>query len=277
MRFFWDFLDFFGFWVFKIFLDFLDFFYFNFFLVSFKVTKVTTKCYLGYYGTPKIAQNGPKQHKKLFFCPKGQGKISKTKNKKKLRDNFRPLPNKNVQMLDHFFPLLFPKDSESLKILDIRLREVGAKRPLNGASKVKKVREKKLFFARRFSTIFKQKCSYLRQLLSITFPQGFQISKNIGHPTSGSGGKKTVKRYLKSEQTHRQTNRRTDRRTFRLIESSDPEGRCFDKLFLPIILLKDFFSHILYQNMSSVNVLLIKKKCKKKLSEKKHISLKGSD
>ena len=39
-------------------------------------------------------------------------------------------------MLDHFFPLLFPKDFESLKILDIRLREVGAKRRLNGTSKV---------------------------------------------------------------------------------------------------------------------------------------------
>ena len=39
-------------------------------------------------------------------------------------------------MLDHFFPLLFPKDSESLKILDIRLQEVGAKRPLNSTSKV---------------------------------------------------------------------------------------------------------------------------------------------
>ena len=39
-------------------------------------------------------------------------------------------------MWHHFFPLLFPKDSESLKILDIRLREVGAKRLLNGTSKV---------------------------------------------------------------------------------------------------------------------------------------------
>ena len=39
-------------------------------------------------------------------------------------------------MLDHFFPLLFPKASESLKIFDIRLREVGAKRPLSGTSKV---------------------------------------------------------------------------------------------------------------------------------------------
>ena len=53
-----------------------------------------------------------------------------------LRGNFRPLPNKNVRMLDQFFPLLFPKDSESLKILDIRLQEVGAKRPLKGTSKV---------------------------------------------------------------------------------------------------------------------------------------------
>jgi hypothetical protein len=39
-------------------------------------------------------------------------------------------------MLDHFFPLLFPKDSKSLKIFDIQLREVGAKRPLNGTLKV---------------------------------------------------------------------------------------------------------------------------------------------
>ena len=58
------------------------------------------------------------------------------KNKLFLRSDFRPLPNKNVQIWDHFFPLLFPKDSESLKILDIRLREVGAKRRLNGTSKV---------------------------------------------------------------------------------------------------------------------------------------------
>ena len=43
-----------------------------------------------------------------------------------LRGDFRPLPNKNVQFWDHFFPELFPKDSESLKMLDIRLWEVGA-------------------------------------------------------------------------------------------------------------------------------------------------------
>ena len=67
-----------------------------------------------------------------MFC---KAKSATTK-KLFLRGDFRPLPNKNVQMLDHFFPFLFPKDSESLKILDIRLWEVGAKRPLNGTSKV---------------------------------------------------------------------------------------------------------------------------------------------
>ena len=38
--------------------------------------------------------------------------------------------------LRRFFSLLFPKDYESLKILDIRLWEVGTKKRLNGTSKV---------------------------------------------------------------------------------------------------------------------------------------------
>ena len=60
----------------------------------------------------RLTETGPQsQQKKNFF----------------LRGGFRPLPNKNVQFWNHFFPELFPKDSESLKILDIRLREVGAK------------------------------------------------------------------------------------------------------------------------------------------------------
>ena len=67
------------------------------------------------------------------------------------------------------------------------------------------------------------------------FPKDFE-SRNIGHPTSESGGKKTVKRYLKSEQTHRRTHGQTDtrtdghtdRQTFRLLESIGPEGRCFE-------------------------------------------------
>ena len=76
------------------------------------------------------------------------------------------------------------------KSLDIGLREVGAKRLLNGGKKGKQIHKKNTL--RRFYTIFKQKCLHLRPLISITFPQGFQISKHFGHRTLGSRGKKTL-------------------------------------------------------------------------------------
>ena len=53
-----------------------------------------------------------------------------------MRVNFTPFISKSFQIWDHFFPLLSPKDLESLKILDIWLQEVGEKRRLNGTSKV---------------------------------------------------------------------------------------------------------------------------------------------
>ena len=46
--------------------------------------------------------------------------------------------SKSFQIWDHFLPLLFPKNSEYLKSLGIGLREVGAKRPLNGVRKCDK-------------------------------------------------------------------------------------------------------------------------------------------
>ena len=52
------------------------------------------------------------------------------------------------------------------------------------------------------------------------FSQRFRISKNIGHLTSGRGGKKTFKRYLKSEQTDKQTNRQTDGQAHRQTDKS---------------------------------------------------------
>ena len=71
------------------------------------------------------------------------------------------------------------------------------------------------FFGRWCYTFSKQKCSNLRPLLFITFPQGLGISKNFRHPTLGSGGKKTFKQYLKSEQTYTHTDRHTDISTCR--------------------------------------------------------------
>ena len=62
-------------------------------------------------------------------------------------------------------------------------------------------REKnKLFCARRFYTLYEQKCSNLRPLLFITFSQGFWTSKKFGHWTSENGGKNMFKR---SEQMKR--------------------------------------------------------------------------
>ena len=52
------------------------------------------------------------------------------------RGDFRPFLSKTVQIWDPFFPLLFPKDSKSLKLLDIQLREKGAKKRLNDTIKI---------------------------------------------------------------------------------------------------------------------------------------------
>ena len=56
-------------------------------------------------------------------------------NKLFLWDDFTPFISKSFQIGDHFFPLFFPKDSESLNILEIQLWKVGAKRGFNGTSK----------------------------------------------------------------------------------------------------------------------------------------------
>ena len=37
-----------------------------------------TSSYQGYYWTPKMALNGPKQHNRLFFCPKGQKSLGRS-------------------------------------------------------------------------------------------------------------------------------------------------------------------------------------------------------
>ena len=76
----------------------------------------------------------------------------------------------------------------------------------------------KNFFATAIITTFMIK-SFLIWDHFITFPQQFRISKIFGHPSLGSGGKKTVKRYLKSEQTYRHTHRHTHIWTNQLIES----------------------------------------------------------
>ena len=55
-----------------------------------------------------------------------------------MRGDFTPFMSNSFQIWDHFFPLLLPKDSKNLKILDIGFREVWEKRRLNGVNKQKK-------------------------------------------------------------------------------------------------------------------------------------------
>ena len=43
------------------------------------------------------------------------------------RGDFTPFMTKSFPIWDHFFPLLFPKDSENLKSFDTGVLEVGAK------------------------------------------------------------------------------------------------------------------------------------------------------
>ena len=81
---------------------------------------------------------------------------------------------------------------------------------------VRQNQHKKKKFVRRFQTTSKQKCSNVRLLLYITFPQGFRISKNIGHPTSGNGGKKPLNGTSKvNRHTDKQTDKQTDILTYR--------------------------------------------------------------
>ena len=111
--------------------------------------------------------------------------------KKKLRLFYTLLWSKSLEIWDHFFPLLFPKDSENLKSLDIGLWEVGAKRRLNKVNKWRRKNHKNLFLPRQFHTLYEKKFSNMRPLLSIT--QGFRKSKKFAHWTLWSGGKSPLK------------------------------------------------------------------------------------
>ena len=79
------------------------------------------------------------------------------------RGTFTPFMSKSFQIRDHFFPLLFPTDSENLKSFDIGLQEVGAKRPLNGVRKC-------------YGQTDKQTHRHTYKLIERTGPQGQLLS-----------------------------------------------------------------------------------------------------
>ena len=163
-----------------------------------------------------------------------------------MRGNFRQFSNKNVHIWDPFFPLLFPKDSESLKILDIRLREVGAKRPLKKTENWRRSKksewsgEKKTFLWRNFWQFSNKNVHIWDHFFLLLFPKDSESVKILDIQLREVGAKRPLNGTSKvNRRTDGQTDGRTDRRTNRLIESIGPEGRCFEnylgrkfKLFL---------------------------------------------
>ena len=109
------------------------------------------------------------------------------------------------------------RDTKAEQIIGIW--EVGAKRPLNGVetpipkntAQCGQIRQKKNLFWRGDFTLFIGKSFQISDhFFPLLLPMDSKSLKKIGHPISGSGGKKKFKRYLKS---------------------IGPEGRCFEKSF----------------------------------------------
>ena len=103
----------------------------------------------------------------------------------------------------------------------------------------RKSAKKITFFARQFYTLFfSLKFSNLRPLFPFTFPQGFQTSKFVGHPTSRSVDKKMFKRY--------HTDTRTDGQTNRPLDWSGPEGQFNENSGLEILNYFNFLDWITF-------------------------------
>ena len=124
-----------------------------------------------------------------------------------LRGNFTTFMCKTFQIWDHFFPFLFPKDSEILKSLDIGLWEGRAKRRFNKVNQWKK-NQWIFFLPRRLYNLYLKKFVFLnlRPLFSITFPQWFWKSKNLDIGLQEVGAKRRLKEVRKCD---KHTNKNT--------------------------------------------------------------------
>ena len=125
-----------------------------------------------------------------------------------------------------------------------------AKRCLKGVNKWEKKSVNKCFFfvfflSRWFYTLYEQKFSNLIPFLSITFPQGFQKSRNFGHWTTGSGGKKTEWESV----TNKQTNTHMDISTYRKSFAPPPRPNDWRWCFRRFQILKGIQIALLVQEL----------------------------
>ena len=149
---------------------------------------------------------------------------SPKKMKKKIPGYLKPFTSKSSQIWDHFFTSLFPMDSENLKSLDIKLREVGAQ----GQGKQGWTNEKNMlniYFA----------VAILHPLWAKVFKSEIISYFTFPHWTLGSAGKNTVKWSEKVWQTDRKTHKQTQIQTFWLIERIGQEGRFIENFIHEIL------------------------------------------
>ena len=171
-------------------------------------------------------------HREAWFPPCFVRQNQQQKKNFYLRSDFRPLPNKNVQMLDHFFSLFFPKDSESLKLLDIRLREVGAKRPVNGTSKLKKSEKKKKNCAAILDNF--QTKMFISETTSFHYfsPRIPNLKKILDIRLREVGAKRPLNGTSK---VNRHTDRRTDTQTDRHFDLQKASAQRADALKMEVV------------------------------------------
>ena len=96
-----------------------------------------------------------------------------------MRSDFTPFMRKSIQIWDHFIPLVFPRDSENITSLDIGLREVGAKRRLNGVNKGKKIRKKNFFCCGNFRPFLSKNVQIWDQFFPKLFPKDSESLKSL--------------------------------------------------------------------------------------------------
>ena len=93
--------------------------------------------------------------------------------------NFRFFMSKNFIIWDHFFPILYSKNSKNLKSLDIGFPEVGTKRLLNGVNKWRKKIVINFFCPINFTPFLSTKVQIWNHFFLLLFPKNSKYLTNL--------------------------------------------------------------------------------------------------
>ena len=126
--------------------------------------------------------------------------------------DFTPFMSKSFQIWDPFYPLLFPKDSKDLIILDIGLWEVGGKKMFKLRIQMKKKTLQNLCsFLCGFKPFLSKNVQIWDHFFSLFSPKDFKYLKSLDIWLREVGTKRLLKGERKcGGQTHKHTNKHTE-------------------------------------------------------------------